>query len=80
VNSVAFGFSLICGVPRRHGGTEDNWHGLHVYEILAGGESDDERWAFPVGSQVRCREHVFSDGKVGLVACEFNLSESMSPG
>jgi hypothetical protein len=41
-----------------------------IYQISAADESNDERWAFPGGARVRCKEHVFSDGKVGLVAYE----------
>jgi len=41
-----------------------------VYEIAVDEEPASEHWAFPPHSRVRCREHVFSDGKVGLVAVE----------
>lgn len=63
-------------MPLLDEGTEC-WRPVHahrvssdIYEIAAGDESDDERWVYPSGSRVRCREHVFSDGKVGLVAYE----------
>jgi hypothetical protein len=41
-----------------------------IYEVAASHESDDEQWAFPSGSRVRCRAQVFSDGKTGLAAFE----------
>ena len=29
-----------------------------------------ERWEFPPGTRVRCREHRFADGATGLIAYE----------
>jgi len=55
----------------------DCWRPVHadhvagdVYEIAVDEEPASEHWAFPPHSRIRCREHVFSDGKVGLVAVE----------
>ncbi|MCW5625559.1 MAG: hypothetical protein KIT73_12675 [Burkholderiales bacterium] len=35
---------------------------------LSGRIPDEEVWAFQPGDEVLCREHVFADGKRGLVA------------
>ena len=55
----------------------DCWRPVHadridgdVYEITVDKEPDGERWAFPPRSRVRCREHLFPDGRVGLAAVE----------
>jgi hypothetical protein len=63
-------------MPLMDEGTEC-WRPVHarrvatdIYEIAAGDKSDDEQWAFPNGSRLRCREHVFADGKMGFVALE----------
>jgi len=37
---------------------------------ITGNEPNDERWEFPLGTAVRCREHRFEDGSLGLVATE----------
>ena len=41
-----------------------------IYEITVDVEPGDEHWLFPPRSRVRCREHAFVDGQVGLVAFE----------
>ncbi|MGO8795812.1 MAG: hypothetical protein ACLQLC_13395 [Candidatus Sulfotelmatobacter sp.] len=55
----------------------DCWRPVHadrvsngIYEITVDVEPGDERWLFPPRSRVRCREHAFVDGHVGLVAFE----------
>jgi len=42
-----------------------------IYKIVDDVEPEGENWIFSPGSRVRCREHAFADGKVGLVAFEF---------
>ena len=68
--------SEIIYVPLQEEGT-DCWRPVHadhvandVYEITVDDEPGDERWSFPPHARVRCRNHVFSDGKRGLVAFE----------
>ena len=68
--------SHVIYMPLHHEGT-DCWRPVHadhvsndVYEITVDKEPEGERWAFPPGSRVRCRDHVFSGGEVGLVAFE----------
>ena len=63
-------------MPLRDEGT-DCWRPVHadrvsndIYEIAVEVEPGGERWIFPPRSRVRCREHVFVDGQVGLVAFE----------
>jgi hypothetical protein len=55
----------------------DCWRPVHaeqvsndIYEITVDDEPGEEHWRFPPHARVRCRGHVFSDGKVGLVAFE----------
>ena len=43
--------------------------GAGRYRIL-GDVPDSEVWQFQPGDIVRCRQHVFSDGRSGLVAAE----------
>jgi hypothetical protein len=38
--------------------------------LILGEVPAEESWQFAPGSQVRCEEHVFSDGGRGLVAVE----------
>jgi hypothetical protein len=38
--------------------------------VISSNNPDNEGWAFPPNARVRCREHLFSDGQVGLVAYE----------
>ncbi len=61
-------------------GDADCWRPVHaerlskdVYEITVDDEPGDEHWGFPPHAKVRCRDHAFSDGKVGLIA--FELAE-----
>ena len=37
---------------------------------ITGEQPDDEEWRFKPGSVVRCKEHRFQDGSLGLVAAE----------
>jgi hypothetical protein len=55
----------------------DCWRPVHadcvgddVYEITVEEQPEGEHWTFPPRSRVRCRDHVFSDGRAGLVAFE----------
>ena len=43
--------------------------GDHVY-LLQGQIPSGESWQFSPGTHVRCEEHVFSDGELGMVAVE----------
>jgi hypothetical protein len=71
--------SEVIYIPLQEEGT-DGWRPVHaeqvsngVYEITVDDEPGDEHWSFPPHARVRCRDYVFSDGKVGLVA--FELAE-----
>jgi hypothetical protein len=68
--------SVTIYIPLEDEGT-DVWRPVHaallyddVYEIEVDQEPDDEHWAFPPRSVVRCREHTFEDGHQGLLAVE----------
>jgi hypothetical protein len=68
--------SEVVYMPLRDEGT-DCWRPVHadrvsndVFEIAVDVEPGDEHWLFPPRSRVRCREHVFGDGQVGLVPFE----------
>ncbi len=68
--------SEVIYMPLRDEGT-DCWRPVHAdlvssatYEIAVDVEPGDERWLFPPPCRVRCREHVFEDGRVALVAFE----------
>jgi hypothetical protein len=37
---------------------------------------EDESWAFPPFSRVRCRDRAFSDGRIGLVAFEYAIESN----
>ena len=68
--------SEVIYMPLRDEGT-DCWRPVHadrvsndVYEITVDMELGGECWLFPPHSRVRCREHIFVDGRTGLVAFE----------
>ncbi len=76
ITGSARAVSEVIYMPLRDEGT-DCWRPVHadrvsngIYEITVEVEPGDENWLFPPRSRVRCREHAFADGHLGLVAFE----------